>query len=168
MWHRSALLTRWATVTALAILMGPACSRRAPLPDLAGSLVEVIVEAVHEAGVSSPLLLDSTSFTRVGVVAASAPFTETELRAQFAHPFQLVDAANVLECPEGRPCRVRGNATYVEIWEAETDAGALQLVVSRVFNVEGLYTLTRSSTYRLTIAAATGGWRLTARERLPE
>jgi hypothetical protein len=146
-----------------------ACGRREPVPDVGGSLVGAIIAAslAGEEGPSAPLLLDSVSFGRVGLVARGTAFGGAELRAQAVHPIELVDATEVLECLPREPCRVRGDASYIEIWEVERDGAGLELVVSRVYNVRGLHVMTRAVTHRLRLAPEAGGWRLKARDRLP-
>jgi hypothetical protein len=156
-------------VLACVLVPSLACGRREPVPDVSGSLVATIIAAslTGEEGPAAPLLLDSVSFGRVGLVARGTALGAAELRAQAVHPIELVDAANVLECPARQPCRVRDDASYVEIWEAERDGAALEVVVSRVYNVRGLHVMTRAVTHRLRLAPEAGGWRLTARDRLP-
>jgi hypothetical protein len=160
-------------VVAVACAVAAGCARR-PLPAVHGSLAGVVVDASFAgelAGADArPLLLDSASFARLGVVSRGTAFTAAELRAQIGRPFEPVDARTVLECPDRMPCHVRGDAGYLEVWHAERRGAAVELVVSRVFNVQGLHRMTRSVTHRMTVAPqpGAGGWRLTARERLPD
>jgi hypothetical protein len=155
-------------------LLVPACGgRRPPLPDVAGSLADVVVRAsfadeqAREPAPVQPLWLDSISFARLGAAAGGGAFGAEELRRQVGRPFQLVDPADVLECPDREPCRTVDDAVYLEVWEAERTGAELELVVNRVFNVQGLYRMTTAVTHRLVLRAEGGGWRLARRERLP-
>lgn len=161
-------------VAAIAIAAVAACSRRAPpLPRLDGELIHVVVAASlapdhgSAAPPVAPLILDSLSFSRLGTVAGREPFDATEISRQLARPAVLVDPADVLLCPQRQPCRVRDDATYITIWEAERIAGGIDLVVSRTFNVQGLQPLTRSVVHRLRLADRGNGWQLTGRWLLP-
>jgi hypothetical protein len=143
------------------------------VPDIGGALPDVVVRSafadVDTAGMSAlqPLLLDSISFRRLGTVVGDAAFSVAELERHVSRPFRLVDRNDVLECPDREPCRTVDNAVYVEIWEAEQTRTGLEMVVSRVFNIQGLHVMTRSVTHRLTLSREAGGWRLTGIERLP-
>jgi hypothetical protein len=147
--------------------------RRPPLPDIAGSVADVIVRAsfadeqAREPAPVQPLLLDSISFVRLGNALGTGAFSHDELQRQIGRPFRLVDRQDVLECPPREPCRTVGDAVYVEIWEAERTGSELELVVSRVFNVQGIHRMTTAVTHRLVLRAEGGAWRLTRRERLP-
>jgi hypothetical protein len=158
-----------ATVGVLTAVALSGCGGRTPLPDVSGSLMSAVVAAslAGEAGPAAPLLLDSASFARLGMVAGGAALTAVEMRAQMPQPFELVAATDVLDCPRREPCRVRGNATYMTIWEAQRVDGVVELVVNRVFNVQDLHVLTRSVAHRMRLAPEAGGWRLTHRQRLP-
>jgi hypothetical protein len=157
----------------LALLVAACGGRRTPVPDIGGSLADVVVRAafadVDTAGASplQPLLLDSISFSRLGAVAGDGAFTVADLERQVSRPFRLVDRNHVLECPDRQPCRTAGDAVYVEVWEAEQTRAGLEMVVSRVFNIQGLHIMTRSVTHRLTLSREGGAWRLTGIDRLP-
>jgi hypothetical protein len=157
----------------LALLVSACGGRRAPVPDMGGTLADVVVRSafadVDTAGTSAlqPLLLDSISFRRLGTVAGGGVLSSAELERDVTRPFRLVDRNEVLECPEREPCRTVGNAVYVEIWEAEQTRTGLEMVVSRVFNIQGLHVMTRSVAHRLTLSREAGGWRLTGIQRLP-
>jgi hypothetical protein len=162
--------------SAALLLLAAGCSaRQPPPPDLAGPLAAVVIEAALAGepaaggGPANPhtLLLDSVSFLRLGMPSAGAAMDATELRRQVARPFVLVDQRDVLTCPPREPCRVRDDAIYVEIWEAERTVRGLDVVVSMVYNVRGIHVMTRSATYRLVLAPQRAGWRLAAWERLP-
>jgi hypothetical protein len=163
-----------AVLLPLLLLLVTACGgRRTPVPDIGGALADVVVRSafadVDTPGMSAlqPLLLDSISFHRLGTVVGDAAFSVAELERHVARPFRLVDRNDVLECPDREPCRTVDNAVYVEIWEAEQTRSGLEMVVSRVFNIQGLHVMTRSVTHRLTLSREAGGWRLTGIERLP-
>jgi hypothetical protein len=159
-----------STACLLPMTLLAACGGRTPVPDLSGTLVSVIVAASLEGEPAAqlPLLLDSVSFSRIGTAARGAPLGATELHAQVGRLVELVDARDVLECPERRPCRLRGDVTYLSVWEAQQlEGGPLEVVVSRVYNVQDLYMLTRSVTHRLRLVPEAGGWRLVGRQRLP-
>jgi hypothetical protein len=161
-------ITLALVLAAAALLAG--CRSATPVPDLAGPLAGVVVRAAFEEpgdAVAGPLMLDSVSFARLGLAVGAAPFAESELRSQVERPFVLVDARDVLVCPERQPCRVADDGTYLEIWEAERTGNAAELVVTRVQNVRGLHVLTRAVTHRMTVAEVQGGWRLVRLKRLP-
>jgi hypothetical protein len=165
---------RGAVLLPLLALLVTACGgRRTPVPDIGGALADVVVRAafadVDTAGPSTlqPLLLDSISFRRLGTVTGDAAFGAAELERHVSRPFRLVDRNDVLECPHREPCRTVGDAVYVEIWEAEQTRTGLEMVVSRVFNIQGLHVMTRSVTHRLTLSREPAGWRLTGIQRLP-
>jgi hypothetical protein len=64
--------------------------------------------------------------------------------------------------------RLGSAARGTPYWEAVPVPGGLELVVSRTFNVHGMYPLTRSVVHRLRLAGAGNGrWRLTSRQQLP-
>jgi hypothetical protein len=157
----------------LAVLVTACGGRRTPVPDIGGSLADVVVRSafadLDTAGMSAlqPLLLDSSSFRRLGTVVGDAAFSVAELERHVSRPFRLVDRNEVLECPDREPCRTVDNAVYVEIWEAEQTRTGLEMVVSRVFNIQGLHVMTRSVAHRLTLSREAGGWRLTDIQRLP-
>jgi hypothetical protein len=162
------------TVLTAAVLLASACGgRRPPLPDVAGSLADVVVRAAladaeaREPVSVQPLLLDSLSFPRLGAAAGGSTFSHDELRRQVGRPFQLVDPGDVLVCARREPCRTVDDAVYLQVWEAERSGDDLEVVVTRVFNVQGLYRMTSSVTHRLVLRAEGGSWRLTRRELLP-
>jgi hypothetical protein len=163
---------RTLVLALLAPLLLQACARRPPLPDLAGPLAWVVVEASF-AGEPEPvlptgaLLLDSMAFPRLGEAAGTGVIPPAELQRQLGRAVTLVDPMDVLECPPRQPCYVRGDASYLTIWEAERTRQGMELVVSRVYNVQGLYRRTTAVTHRLEVRPQAGGWRLVARDRLP-
>lgn len=148
--------------------------RQPPLPDIAGPLPDVVLRAAlapadgSEAPPVQPLLVDTVSFSRLGAAAGAAPFAPPQLSAAIGRPFTPVHPGAVLLCPSREPCRVVDDGVYVEVWEAERDGGGLDVVVSRVENVQGLHVMTRSTTHRLRLRREASGWRLTARERIPD
>jgi hypothetical protein len=156
----------------LAVLFGACGGRRPPLPDIAGSLPDVILRAAL-AGDSDgqttvqPLMLDTASFGRLGVAAGGAPLTPAELQRQVTRPFRAVAPADVLECPIRAPCRLADGGVYVEVWQAEPTSQGLDAVVTRVFNVQDLHVMTRSVTHRLALRRENGVWRLARLDRLP-
>jgi hypothetical protein len=154
------------------VLLLAGCGRRPPLPDVAGPLAWVVVEASF-AGEPLPepvpvgLLLDSIAFPRLGEAAGTGRLAAAEVRRQLGRAVELVDPLDVLSCPPRQPCRVRDDATYLTIWEAERTRHGIELVVNRVHNVQGLYRMTAAVTHRIEVRPHGGGWRLTRRERLP-
>jgi hypothetical protein len=169
---RSRLVLRPAVVLLLAATVLSGCRRGPPLPQLTGPLADVIVRAAfgHDGGPDpavQPLLIDTTSFMRLGFAVHGTPFTQEELLRQIARPVVLVDAADVLVCPERRPCLVVDDGVYIEVWEAERRGDTAELVVSRVFNVIGLYPASQADRHRVTVVRAGAGWRLTRLQRLP-
>jgi hypothetical protein len=176
-------------ITLLLVLALTACGgRRPPLPDVSGPLADVIVRAAFggqsystlsdptgwsrpdsaraPAG-SQPLLLDSLSFTNLGVAAGAAAFSPAELERQVGRSYRLANRRDVLACPDREPCRIVDDGTYIEVWEAEATRDGLDVVVSRVFNVQGLHVMTRAVTHRLSLRRENGAWRLTALNQLP-
>jgi hypothetical protein len=163
---------RCALLLLLAVIGLSGCRRGPPLPQVTGPLADVVVRAAfgHDGAPGpaiQPLLIDTTSFMRLGFAVNGVPFTQEELLRQITRPVVLVDAADVLSCPERRPCRVVEDGVYVEVWEAERRGDTADIVVGRVFNVQGLYSATQSATHRLTVVRAGAGWRLTRLQRLP-
>ncbi|HSJ07890.1 MAG TPA: hypothetical protein VK936_14400 [Longimicrobiales bacterium] len=162
-----------ATLAAGAILAGCA-GRSTPLPDIGGGdLLHIVVEAAL-AGVPDPaardggsLLLDSLSVPRLGVAAGGDAFSGNEVARQVRRPVTLVDPADVLECPSRQPCRVRGDAVYVTIWEAERTIDGVSAVVARTYNIQGLHPMTRSAVHRIRVVRDGAGWRLAAFEAVP-
>jgi hypothetical protein len=158
----------------LALTTAACGGRRPPLPDIAGTLPDVVLRAAlapadgTEAPPVQPLLLDSISFARLAAAAGNQPYSLAELAAQVSRPFRPVDPQDVLVCPQRQPCRVVDEGTYVEVWEAERTGGALEVVVTRVTNVEGLYVMTHSATHRIRLEQQAGAWRLIRRDRLPD
>jgi hypothetical protein len=152
------------------------------VPDLSGAVSDVIVHAAlagaragaPAAGVpdgaggpaSGPLLLDSTAFGRLGAVVGDAVFSSEEVRRQVRREVTLVDADDVLVCPSREPCRVREGSTFVTVWDASLTRGLLSVVVSRAWNEDRLYTMTRHETFRLELRGAGDSWRLAGWDRL--
>jgi hypothetical protein len=171
---RRAAGARQLAVLAAITLSVAACARSgSALPQLAGPLAWVVVEASF-AGESIPeispapgLLLDSIAFPRLGEAAGTARFGLGELQRQLDRPIQAVDPMDVLECPPRQPCRVRGDGMYITLWDAQRTRTGIELVVSRTYNVQGLYRKTASVTHRVEVRGAGDAWRLTRRERLP-
>lgn len=175
---RATRVLRNATIA----LATAACGgRAAPVPDLSGAVSDVIVHAAlagarahapaagadGAAGPASrPLLLDSTAFGRLGAVVGDAAFSGDEVRRQVRREVTLVDADDVLVCPSREPCRVREGSTFVTVWDASLSRGLLSVVVSRAWNEDRLYTMTRHETFRLELRGAGDSWRLTGWNRL--
>jgi hypothetical protein len=159
---------------AVLLLVTGCGGRRPPLPDIAGTLPDVVLRAAlaptdgQEAPLTQPLLLDSISFARLGAAAGREPFTLAELQAQVSRPFRPVDPQDVLLCPSREPCRVVEGGTYVEVWEARQEGRTMELVVTRVANLQDLYVLTHSATHRIRVQQEAGTWRLVSRDRLPD
>jgi hypothetical protein len=156
-----------------AVMALASCGRSVPLPEVAGSLAWVVVEAsfagepLPGAGAGSPLILvDSIAFPRLGEAAGGDRTGFDELQRQIGRPIEPVDPMDVLECPSRAPCLVRGDATYITIWDAERTRTGLEMVVNRTYNVQGLYRKTTSITHRIELRGAGGAWRLTRRDRL--
>jgi hypothetical protein len=172
--HRVRSAVRLLPLTVLAV-SGAACRGSAPpLPRLEGELVHVVVEAAlaGDDGAAAPpvavLVLDSLAFPRLGSAARGTPYDPAEIRRQVGRPATLVEPTDVLTCPRRQPCSVRDDAVYLTVWEAVPVPGGLELVVSRTFNVHGMYPLTRSVVHRLRLAGAGNGrWRLTSRQQQP-
>jgi hypothetical protein len=148
------------------------CGRRPQLPDVAGPLAWVVVEASFAgeplpALVPDRLLLDSIAFPRLGEAAGTGRLDAAELRRQVGRSIELVDPLDVLSCPPRQPCRVAGDATFLTVWDAERTRDGIELVVNRVHNVQGLYRKTTAVTHRIEVRPQGSGWRLTRRERLP-
>jgi hypothetical protein len=167
-WRACLLILAWVA----ALTSG--CGRRGPpLPQLSGPLAWVVVEAsfagepLPELNPAGPLLLDSIAFPRLGDAAGPGRLAAADVQRQLGRPAELVDPRDVLECPPREPCRVRGDAVYITVWGAERTRNGLELVVSRVYNVQGLYRMTTSVTHRLELRPVGGGWQLAARTRLP-
>jgi hypothetical protein len=158
----------------LLVLAAAGCGgRRPPLPDVAGPLADAVVQAALAPADGSPappvqpLLLDSISFGRLGDAAGTGAFSHAELQAQVRRPFTLVDPAEVLVCPFREPCHVVNDGVYLEVWEAERTGAELEVVVTRVHNVQGLRVLTRHVTHRLRLRSDGAAWRLVRRELIP-
>jgi hypothetical protein len=145
-----------------------ACSRGAPVPDLAGSLADVIVHAgLHDAAaVAGPVQLDSLAFGRLGVAAGGEAYTSDELRRQIRRDVVMVHSDDVLECPSREPCRLRDGGTFLTVWDAVLTDDVLSVVVSRARNSDRLYTMTRHATFRLELRGGAGAWRLTGMEQI--
>ena len=149
----------------LLILLLPACGLRGGgVPPVSGSLGDVIVQAsfadepAPELG--GELLLDSIAFRRLGELAG-APIGPVSGAT-------LVDPTGVLVCPEREPCRVRGDAIFLTVWDAMVhDDGTLDVTVSRTQNARRLYVLTVSVTHQIRLRREAAGWRLVERERVP-
>jgi hypothetical protein len=152
--------------------LGGCGSRGAPLPDLAGPLAWVVVESslagepLPDLAAPAELLLDSVAFPRLGVAAGGAPLARDEVARQVGRPIVLVDPRDVLECPSREPCRVRGDAMYLTVWDAVATPAGMSLVVNRVFNVQGLYRRTTSVTHLLELRRTGTGWQLAARTKM--
>lgn len=154
-----------ATSAVLAILVVGCASSGRSVPDLSGDGVDVIIEAaLADAAVPGPLMLDSISFGRLGTLIGDAPFTAAGMDSRVRRDVVMVDPENVLECPSRRPCRLRDGGTYVTLWDAALDGDVLSVTVSRVRNVERLYTMTEHETRLLQLRRTGTGWRLIARE----
>jgi hypothetical protein len=164
-WRLAVLAAIWLAV--------PACQGAPPLPHLDGPLAWVVVEASFAGepppGItpSPPLLLDSIAFPRLGEAAGTGRLGLDQLQRQLDRPIRYVDPTAVLECPSRQPCRVRGDGMYITVWGAERTRAGIELVVSRTYNVQGLYRKTTSVTHRIVVRGAADAWRLTRRDRLP-
>lgn len=166
--------------TATIAIATAACGGRTiPVPDLSGAVSDVIVHAAlaaarahapaagaEGAGGPGPLLLDSTAFGRLGAVVGDAAFPGDEVRRQVRREVTLVDAGDVLVCPSREPCRVREGSTFVTVWDASLTSGVLSVVVSRAWNEDRFYMMTRHETFRLELRGAGDSWRLTGWERV--
>ena len=147
----------------LLVLAG--CGVRGPrVPVVAGSLADVIVESsfTREVAPEQPgaLVLDSIAFGQL------ARLTGAPAAPNRAHA--LIDPTGVLECPPREPCRVRNDAIFLTVWDAERlPDGQLDLVVSRTHNVRRLYVMTESVTHEIRLRPENGTWRLVRRVRLP-
>jgi hypothetical protein len=155
------------------VLLAACGGRRPPLPDVAGALPDAVLRAAlaaedgTEGTALQPLLLDSVSFARLGEAAGGAAFGPADLQRLIGRPFTAVSPRDVLLCPDREPCRVAGDAVYVEVWEAQRTGNELEVVVTRVSNVRDLYVMTQSVTHRIALRQEGGAWRLVRRERLP-
>ncbi|CAN5690139.1 hypothetical protein BH23GEM10_BH23GEM10_02170 [soil metagenome] len=161
-----AVVLRFATL-AVAVFAAACGSRGAPVPDLTGDASEVITLAALDGGgeaTTQPLMLDSISFGRLGTLIGNAPFTAAELDSRVRRDVLLVDPEDVLECPSREPCRLRAGSTYVTLWDAALAGDILSVTVSRVRNVERLYTMTEHQTRLLQLRRTGTGWRLIATE----
>lgn len=156
---------RIAALCALTVPAGCGLWSRGGVPEVAGPATHVVLEAslagaregVPRSG--EPLLLDSVPFTRLRLLMDG----EGGL-PQLERSTDLVDGHRLLDCPPRRPCRLLRDGVFMTIWGAELTGDRLELVVSRTFNVQGLYVRTRSVTHRITlIRERPGQWRLTSR-----
>jgi hypothetical protein len=162
------MITTRAVILPLIVLVATATAsgcagRRPPLPQIEGRGGDVVIRSSFEAAPgperSGELLIDSVAFGRLLLLMGegTAP----------AAAGRLVDPRDVLECPDREPCRVRGDATFLTVWDALLrDDGSLSVVVSRAWNVQGLYAMTRHVTHRLELRRGPAGWRLNAREQI--
>ena len=164
-----------AVSVAVAVVGVTACTgSRPPLPELAGPLADVVVHAAlavpdaDPAPAVQPLLLDSVSFARLGVAAGGSPLGHAELEGQVSRPVTLTDGRSVLTCPDREPCRLAEGGAYLEVWEATMSGAEMDIVVTQVRNVQDLYVMTSSVTYRLVVRQEGGRWRLVRRDRLPD
>ena len=150
----------------LAATCSSSCGLRGPaVPRVTGSLVDVIVESsfTGEEAPEQPgaLVLDSVAFGQLARLAGTARTAPTR-----AHAF--IDPTGVLECPPREPCRVRNDAVFLTVWDAERlPDGQLEVVVSRTHNIRRLYVMTTSVTHELRLRPDGGAWRLVRRTRLP-
>jgi hypothetical protein len=167
------LLRPGALLLVTALTVAACGGRRPPLPAVSAPLAGAVLMASlagadgEQAAPVGPLLIDSISFARLGLAAGADAFSAAELERQIGRPFTLVDPTEVLVCPPREPCRVVNDGVYIEVWEAERSGAELELVVSRVQNVRGLYVLTRAVTHRLAFRPDGAGWRLVRRDQLP-
>jgi hypothetical protein len=144
--------------------------RRPPLPAISGALPAAIIEASlagEDGPAAGPLLIDSIAFGRLGVLLGGSAWSAADLVNQLGRQATLADPMDVLECPRREPCRLREDGSFITVWDAVRTGDDLELVVSRTYNVERLYTMTTAVTHRLRLLREAGGWRLTSRERLP-
>lgn len=142
-----------------------ACSGRSRAPELQGELGDVLIQASFAGEpalplVRGPLLLDSVSFGRLATLVGES-VTPT------ARDVAMVDAGTILECPSRAPCHLIGDRVYMSVWDASAGGDSLTLVVSRTYNVQGLYRMTESVVHRLALERTGAVWRLVRRERLP-
>jgi hypothetical protein len=170
----TARVARLAGVLLLAAAATACGGRRPPLPDIAGPLPDVVVRAAlatadgTESPPVQPLLLDSISLARLGEPAGVGAYPPQALAAQVSRPFQAIDPRDALVCPSREPCRVAGDGVYVQVWEARQQGGELEVVVTRIFNVQELYVMAASATHRLRLRPEGAGWRLVRRDRIPD
>ena len=141
------------------------CGARGPrVPAVTGSLADVVVEssfADEDAPeLAGALVIDSVAFGQLARLAGGA--------AAPSRSHTLIDPRGVLECPPREPCRVRNDAIFLTVWDAERlPDGELEVVVSRTHNVRRLYVMTESVTHALRLRPENGTWRLVGRERVP-
>lgn len=151
-------------IPVLALLLS-ACGLRGPrVPEVTGTLADVLIEAsfVGEPApeMNGPLLMDSIAFMQL------AELTGASMQPQ--RSAAMVDPAGVLLCPARQPCRMRDNAVYLTVWDAQLhEDGHLDVTLSRTYNIRRLYVMTETVTHQLRLRREGGTWRLTERGRLP-
>lgn len=152
------------------LILAAGCAGRARVPDVRGTLPEVIAAIAWQGAAEQPVgavLVDSVAFGQLAALAGERLDAAAWRAALPGRDVETTDAQGVLVCPDRAPCHVRGEATWLSVWDGSITDDRLTLVINRTWTVQRLYTMTESAAYRATLQRTGGQWRVLAVERLP-